>query len=53
MKLLAGALVAAMVICGIYPTLVLELSSAAAAVLSEAMTAGSPSPISVWMAMTM
>jgi NADH-quinone oxidoreductase subunit N len=31
MKLLAGALVAAMVICGIYPTLVLELSSSAAA----------------------
>jgi NADH-quinone oxidoreductase subunit N len=33
MKLLTGVLVAAMVICGIYPTLVLELSSSAAAVL--------------------
>jgi NADH-quinone oxidoreductase subunit N len=33
MKLLTGALVAVMVICGIYPTLILELSSSAAAVL--------------------
>ena len=33
MKLLAGALVAFMVVCGIYPTLILELSSSAAAML--------------------
>jgi NADH-quinone oxidoreductase subunit N len=33
MKLLTGALVAVMVICGIYPTLMLELSRSAAAVL--------------------
>jgi hypothetical protein len=33
MKLLAGTLVAFMVVCGIYPTLILELSSSAAAVL--------------------
>jgi NADH-quinone oxidoreductase subunit N len=34
MKLLAGALVAAMVVGGIYPTLILDISSAAAAALS-------------------
>jgi NADH-quinone oxidoreductase subunit N len=33
MKLLTGALVAVMVICGIYPTLILEVSSSAAAFL--------------------
>jgi len=33
MKLLTGALVAVMVICGIYPTLILDLSRSAAAVL--------------------
>jgi NADH-quinone oxidoreductase subunit N len=33
LKLLVGALVAVMVICGIYPTLILELSRSAAAVL--------------------
>jgi NADH-quinone oxidoreductase subunit N len=33
MKFLTSALVAVMVLCGIYPTLVLDLSSAAAAAL--------------------
>jgi hypothetical protein len=35
MKLLTGILVAAMVICGVYPTLILELSDSAAAVLAK------------------
>lgn len=35
MRLLAGTLVALMVLCGIYPTLILDLSSAAAAALAK------------------